>query len=79
MSLIEFVEAQPLQIVIVVTYLLGFIMGIVLIKYAIKKKKRKFVALRELIDKRYAQLIEGAKGYHEIVKVLDEVESNAQR
>lgn len=79
MSLIEFVEAQPLQIVIVVTYLLGFIMGIVLMKYAIKKKKRKFVALRELIDKRYAQLIEGAKGYHEIVKVLDEVESNAQR
>jgi len=44
-----------------------------------KKKPTKFVGLRELIDLRYKQLIEGAKGYHEITEILDEVEKGAKR
>ena len=66
------------------TFIFGIGAGVIVIlllsKLFIKKKKPKqFLGLRELIHKRYAQLIEGAKGYHEIIEVLNEVERNAER
>jgi len=64
--------------------LVGFIVGFLVREFisiipSRKRKPKNFLGLRELIDRRYAQLIEGAKGYHEIVEILNEVEKNAKR
>jgi predicted branched-subunit amino acid permease len=80
MTIEIWIEGLAIWQVALTGFAVGFLLSIIIKIINIRREKPKnFLGLRILIDKRYAQLIEGAKGYHEITEILNEVERNGHR